>query len=342
MAATVGGLLIVMVILLTAFALPGANTAVKDVPVAATGTGPAQIWLKATLDQAAPGAFDVSMVGSTAASERKILDRDAYGAFVVDDDGLTLDIASAASSAVAASLTQVAQQVGAAMKLPVTVHDLRPLTTGDPKGLGLAAGALPIALGGWLAAMGIISLVVGAWHRLIVAAAFGVAGGFALSGTLFAIGTFDTNYWATSGAAALGLAATCYFVLGFERLLRGGGIAIAALTLILLGNPLSGQASAPEMLPHPWGALGQLLPPGATGTLLRNVSFFDGAAITRPIVVLVAWALLGLAAYCLAGRRHNRRTPFDVHLDDADPPVRGGRHHRRAVARSGAGRTAEV
>ncbi|GIF63542.1 membrane protein [Asanoa ishikariensis] len=334
MAVTVGGLLIVMVILLTAFALPGVNTAVKDVPVAATGTGPAAVRLKATLDRAAPGAFDVSLVGSAEASERKILDRDVYGAFIVDDDGLTLDTASAASSAVATSLTQVAQQLGAAMKLPVTVHDLRPLTTDDPKGLGLAAGALPIALGGWLAAMGIIALVVGAWQRLIAAAAFGVAGGFVLSGTLFAIGTFDTNYWATSAAAALGLAATCYFVLGFERLLRGGGIAIAALTLILLGNPLSGQASAPEMLPHPWGTLGQFLPPGATGTLLRNVSFFDGAAIARPIVVLVAWAVLGLVAYYLAGRRHKRRTPFDLHLDDADEPAPVGRHHRREIGES--------
>ncbi|SNT55712.1 hypothetical protein SAMN05421812_109262 [Asanoa hainanensis] len=339
-AVTVGGLLIVMVILLTAFALPGANTAVKDVPIAAAGPQRAQ--LKATLDQAAPGAFDVSMVTSAAVSEREILDRDVYGAFVVDDDGLTLDIASAASSAVATSLTQVAQQLGTTMKLPVTVHDLRPLSTGDPKGLGLAAGALPIALGGWLAAMGIISLIVGAWHRLIAAAVFGVAGGFVLSGTLFAIGTFDTNYWATSAAAALGLAATCYFVLGFERLLRGGGIAIAALTLILLGNPLSGQSSAPEMLPHPWGALGQLLPPGATGTLLRNVSFFDGAAIARPISVLVAWALLGLAAYYLAGRRHKRRTPFDLHLDDADEPPPTGRHHRRDIPVAGAQPAAQV
>ncbi|HTF08691.1 MAG TPA: hypothetical protein VK659_11025 [Asanoa sp.] len=108
----------------------------------------------------------------------------------------------------------------------------------------------------------------------------------------------------------------CYFVLGFERLLRAG-IGIAALVLILLGRPLSGLASAPEMLPHPWGALGQLLPPGATGTLPRNVSFFDGAAITQPIVVLVVWAVLGLAAYYLAGRRHRARQPFDIRLDPA-------------------------
>ena len=185
--------------------------------------------------------------------------------------------------------------------------------------MGLSAGALPIALGGWVAAMGIIALIVGAWRRLIAAAIFAVGGGFVLSGTLFAIGTLDTNYWLTSAAAMLGIAATCYFVLGFERLLRGAGLAVAVLVLVLLGNPLSGLASAPEMLPHPWGALGQFLPPGATGTLLRNVSFFAGAAVARPMAVLVAWAVLGLSAYCAAGWRHRAREPFDLHLDAAAP-----------------------
>ncbi|MEV4623909.1 hypothetical protein AB0J74_35020 [Asanoa sp. NPDC049573] len=340
---TVAGLLAVMVILLAAFALPGVNTAVRHVPVAVAGAGPSPVRLAATLDKAAPGAFDVSIVASEQASQNEILHRDVYGAFIVEDGGLTLDTASAASAAVATSLTQTAQQVGTAMHLPVTVHDIRPLSPDDPKGVGLTAGALPIALGGWLAAMGIIALIVGAWQRLIAAAAFAVGGGFTLSGTLFALGTFDQNYWTTSAAAMLGIAGTCYFVLGFERLLRGRGIAVAALVLILLGNPLSGLASAPEMLPHPWGALGQFLPPGATGTLLRNVSFFDGVAIARPVVVLIAWAILGLAAYHLAGHLHKRRTPFDIHMDAAEiaasapagsgaPDHRLGRHRRGAVA----------
>jgi hypothetical protein len=315
-AVTVGGLLLLMVILLSAFALPGVNTAVKDLPIAVAGSGLAPIQVTTTLEKADAGAFDVSMVGSEQAAEQEILDRDVYGALIVDNDGLTLETASAASATVATSLMPLAQQLGSTLNLPVTVHDIRPLPSQDPRGMGLTAGALPIALGGWLAAMGIIALIVGAWHRLVAAAAFSVAGGFTLAGALFAIGTFDTNYWATSAAAMLGIAGTCYFVLGFERLLRGRGIAIAAVVLILLGNPLSGLSSAPEMLPHPWGALGQLLPPGATGTLLRNVSFFDGAAITQPIVVLVAWALLGLAAYALAGRRQK---PFDLHLDAAAP-----------------------
>jgi hypothetical protein len=52
--------------------------------------------------------------------------------------------------------------------------------------------------------------------------------------------------------------------------------------------------SAPEMLPTGWGTLGQLLPPGAAGTALRSVSFFDGAGAARPLAVLGCWLLAGL------------------------------------------------
>jgi hypothetical protein len=61
-AVTVGGLLALMVILLSAFALPGVNTAVKDLPIAVAGSGLAPTQVAATLAKADPGAFDVSMV----------------------------------------------------------------------------------------------------------------------------------------------------------------------------------------------------------------------------------------------------------------------------------------
>jgi hypothetical protein len=43
------------------------------------------------------------------------------------------------------------------------------------------------------------------------------------------------------------------------------------------------------------GAIGQLLPTGATGGLLRGVAYFDGAGAGGHLVVLGAWALAGAA-----------------------------------------------
>jgi hypothetical protein len=65
--------------------------------------------------------------------------------------------------------------------------------------------------------------------------------------------------------------------------------------MIFVGNPFSAVGSAPELLPQPVGAIGQLMPPGAGGNLLRSTGFFDGAGGGTHLIVLGAWALTGLA-----------------------------------------------
>jgi hypothetical protein len=70
----------------------------------------------------------------------------------------------------------------------------------------------------------------------------------------------------------------------------------------ILGNPLSAVASAPELLPQPWGQLGQLLPPGAGATLLRSTAYFHGAGGTAVTWTLITWATAGLALL-LVGRQ---------------------------------------
>lgn len=75
---------------------------------------------------------------------------------------------------------------------------------------------------------------------------------------------------------------------------------------MLLGNPLSGLASGPHWLPGGWATLGQILPPGASGSLLRANAFFDGTGAGAPALVLGCWAVLGLALMVIADRRGPR------------------------------------
>src|SRR5262249_56629035 len=72
------------------------------------------------------------------------------------------------------------------------------------------------------------------------------------------------------------------------------GIGLGAAIMLVLGNPLSGATSAPELLPSPWGQVGQWLPPGAGATLLRAVAYFDGSRVGEPWAVLAAWAAAGV------------------------------------------------
>jgi len=104
-------------------------------------------------------------------------------------------------------------------------------------------------------------------------------------------------------------------LLGRARLSRGrmlGAVVafsgLAALLFIVLGNPGSGNASAPELLPAFWRVTGQLLPPGAGGQAIRDTAYFDAHALAPPALVLAAWALLG-ATLILIGRRAPKAAP---------------------------------
>lgn len=150
-------------------------------------------------------------------------------------------------------------------------------------------------------------------HRLIAVGLFAVVGGFTLTAILeYVIGTLDGNYLLTSLGAMLGIAATAMAVIGLKELLGNPGLAVAGVLLILLGNPLSGLASAPEMLPTPWGTIGQLLPPGATGSLIRGLAFFDGAGTAHAIIVLACWLAAGTVLFVLAERRKSIRARRSV------------------------------
>jgi hypothetical protein len=216
-------------------------------------------------------------------------------------------VASAASPVVAQSLREVAAGLGAATGAQVEVEDVVPTPPDDPRGAGLAAAALPLTLGGILTAGLVSRLVRRTGLKVLAASAMATAGGMVTATVLGSwFGSLQSGWWTTTGVVALGMAAIALFVLGLHSLAGTAGLGLGAATVLLLGNPLSGLASAPELLPSGWGSLGQLLPPGATGSLLRSVSWFDGAGAGAPLMVLTAWIAVGLAllgAGVLAARR---------------------------------------
>ncbi|MCX5582797.1 hypothetical protein ACFV0H_00650 [Streptomyces erythrochromogenes] len=293
-----------------------------DVPIAVAGPAPAVKQITPLLDQRLPDGFEVTEVADTAAAEQLIRDRKVYGAIDLSAGTPQVITASAASTAVAQALNSIATGLsqGQGSSTAVTVRDLIPLPAGDPRGAGLSAGALPLVMGGLLAALLLTRLVRGNLRRVTGAFAFAITGGLAVAAILqFWLGSLDGSYWANSGAIAVTIAATSLSILGLESLLGYVGFGLGAATMMLIGNPLSGTATAPEMLPGWSGALGQLLPPGAGGQLLRSTAFFDGHGATRSATVLVAWLTLGVVL-CLAGNLRRRPTAT-VEDRDAQPAL---------------------
>ncbi len=281
-------------VIVTAFAWPASQSAPRDVPLGIAGPPPFVERVEARLDAAAPGAFEVTAFADAAEARRAIENREVYGAVVVGEPPAVLT-APAASPAVA----QLLDGVAATLRGTPAPHGeaVVPLPAGDPRGVGFSAAALPLVIGGL--ALGVLSfvLVAGVLGRLIAAAGGAVAGGLAAAAILGPwLGILPGGYLVTSSAIALVLLAGGAVVVGCATLLGPRGIGLAALLLMIIGNPLSGAAGAPELLPSGWGALGQWLPPGAGATLLRSVSYFEGAGSTDPVWVLATWIVLGVAA----------------------------------------------
>ncbi|WIM93133.1 hypothetical protein ACTOB_005100 [Actinoplanes oblitus] len=320
-AGAVALLTVIISVLLTAFAWPSVHSSVHDVPIAVAGPAAAAQQVTAALDQRLPGGFEVTRVDGTAAAERLIRDREVYGAIDLSAGQPQVVTASAGSPTIAQTLQSIAAGLSQAQSgaVPaVTTRDLVALPADDPRGAGLSAGALPLVMGGLLAAVLLTNLLKGAVRRITGALAFAVTGGLAMAAILqFWFGSLDGSFLVNAGVIGLTVGATSMTLLGLESLLGYPGFGLGAALMMLVGNPFSGATSAPEMLPGWGGALGQLLPPGAGGQLLRSTAFFDGNGATHPVVVLGAWLVAG-TLLCLAGAvRADRRTRSAAAVNEA-------------------------
>jgi len=299
-----------------AFALPASRSKPHDVPVGVAGPQAATSQIAERLEQQAPGAFSVTYYPGENALREAILHRNVYGGIAFGPQGPTLLTATGGSPAVAQLLTQIGNGIAAHSGVPLHTEDLAPPTTQDPRGTGLAASALPITLAGILpAAALVLALRREAWTRLTAAIVFSALAGITVAALLrYVFGSIDSNLWGVAAGLTLGIAAAGLLMLGLGSLFGKVGLAVGAALALLLGNPLSGLTAAPEMLPAGWGQLGQLLPQGATATLLRSTAYFNGAGADTAIIVLSCWVIVGLALVIMAALRRPARTAPKMQL----------------------------
>ncbi|MGW5134112.1 ABC transporter permease [Streptomyces sp. NPDC004135] len=292
---------------LWAFAWPAARTAPRDLPLGVAGPPAATAQVERQLERH-EGAFELHRYADEAAAREAIQDRSVYGAVVVTPQGPELLTASAAGPAVAQLLQQAVTRQAAAEGTQVRTVDVVPAPQSDPRGAALSASVLPLALAG-IAAGAVVTLLGLSGPRAVGA----LLGASALVGVTAAgiahswLGVLTGDWWTEAAVLGLSSLAVSGAVAGLAALMGPKGIGIAGGVVMLLGNPFSGAASAPQLLPEPAGAIGQWLPPGAGTTLLRSVSYFDGAAATGPALTLAWWAVLGLGAVLLGGALRARK-----------------------------------
>ena len=212
-------LTVVLAIVSIAFALPAARTAPHDVPIGAAGPQAASGQVAAVLQKQAPGAFAITYYPGEAALRDAIRNRDVYGGIALGPDGRSLLVATGGSPIIAQLLTQIGNGIAQQVGVPLRTEDLAPPTKDDPRGVGLAASALPITFAGLLPAIALMLVLKReVWTRFAAAVTFAGVAGVTIAALLrYVFGAIETNFWGVTAGLTLGVLATGLAVLGLDR-----------------------------------------------------------------------------------------------------------------------------
>ncbi len=276
-----------------------------DVPVAVTSGVPPEV----RQQLGAGGALDVQVVADEAAALQRIDERRSYGAVIATTRGVTVVVAPAASAAIADFLqTTVAQQLRRS-GTPVTIRTVHRLPATDARGLVGFYLAVGWAIAGYLGAT-LLGLVFGTgpdrrrtvW-RGIALGALGLLVGLGGAAIATSIAGYDHGFGWLVVLGLLTVLATGGVTVALQTLFGIIGTGLAILIFVVFGNPAAGGAYAGELLPGLWRVLGPYIPTGAATTGVRDAAYFPDASLAGPLLVLLAWAVVGAAvALVFAGR----------------------------------------
>ncbi len=210
------------------------------------------------------------------------------------------------------SLERILTEVTASQQRAVRTVDVAPASPEDFDGLSSFYLVVGWCVGGYLCAS-ILAISAGtkpanrqrAVIRTAVMALYAVAGG--IGGAVIIgpiLGALPGSVWGLAGLGALVVFAVGMITLALEALTGIVGIGLAVLIIVVAGNPSAGGAFPLPMLPDFWRAIGPALPPGAGTWTARSIAYFRGNAVTGPLLVLSAWAVVGTALTLLLSMRH--------------------------------------
>lgn len=209
----------------------------------------------------------------------------------------------------AAQLEQMKAEAEKASAMTVKTTAVVPLSESDSSGSGIAISAFPLVIGGILGGSFSALRVNGTWRRFVTATLYAVIGG-ALTALILNVwfglipGDFAT-LWAAFSATYL---ATASFIVGVSALaVPIVGLGVGAVITMFIGNPISGATMPSAFLPGAWGAIGQMMVPGASSTLLRSIAYFPEAATSGQWLVLGSWIACGLLAGVIGWALKERR-----------------------------------
>lgn len=299
------GLGVILAVLLLVFIMPSLKSGPHDLPLGIVGTSDTIAQVEAVLADAAPDAYVTEGFASEADLRAAIEAREVVGGLVVGASGVDGFVASAGSAAISTAVTATAQAVAAATGGTAQITDVVPLPATDPAGIGIGGLAFPLVFGGIVPAVAFRKTSPTVGWAVAGIAVFSVVGGLIVAGVLMGVfGSITAGFWGVAAAMALGIAALALPLAGLQEAFGGKGFTIGAMAMMFLGNPLAGISTTSAWLPGILGTVGQILPPGAAGTLVRSAAYFGGAGGVTAGLTLGAWVLAGIVLLVIGARRN--------------------------------------
>jgi hypothetical protein len=274
-----------------------------DVKIAVVGPPAALAQVRSGLN---PEQYYAVSYGSATAARTALAQDQVRGIVVSEPQRTQVVIASAygfmPGQIVKGALAAVAAQAGK----PVQFSDLRPLPSGDARGLASFFTVLGTTIASLVFA--VLLTFIGGRHavraRVLACAFVAVLGGIAVALSVDStVGALTGSFWGVAAIAALLIAAIVTVTHGMGRLFGPVGIAVSAVSFILLGISSSGGGVGYQMEPGFYRAVSQILPSGSALTAVRNEVYFSGAHTLGALLVLGAWIVFGALALTLGHRR---------------------------------------
>ena len=305
-----------LVVLITLLALIG--TAIRDprphdIRVGIVGPEQAAAQLSAGLNSNAPGTFQLTTYDSPNRATSALDNRD-IDAVLVLGSAPHLVVAQAAGEPITGVVTAVFTAVFASQGAQLTVETTHPYAAGDPHGLVLFFLVLATIVSTFVVQILLFvrgsAAGLGTWFevQVIWAVLAGVAG---VGSAAWIVGGYDLQ----PAAEMAGLLALCALAIGtvtggLARIFGAPGIGLAGLVVVLLDLITSGGPAGPNFLPDAYRALSPWMPAAELSSALRGVLYFGGAATAAPVVLMLAYFVVGVLLMVIGSgvRRIMRRS----------------------------------
>ncbi len=244
---------------------------------------------------------------SESAALHAIDERKIVGALVVSPAGAKLFVVPAAGPAAASALGAAFGAAAVAFHRKIAIVQVHPLPKGDSVGIVSFLLTMALVVGGYLTAtmamaFGGPSTPRGRAAALSVVAVLGALVTATIAGPL--LGAIPTSKFLVLWALfILVMAAVALATSALQTLLGPPGTLVVVVVFVIFGAPAAGGSVPSAFLPGFWRTIGPYLPAGAGTTAIRNTLYFGGNDITRALVVLTAYLLVGAAVMLTARRR---------------------------------------